>query len=100
MPTIADGLAGGIGKICFEVAQKSIDDVIVVEERRVREAVAELVTKEQLLVEGSGGIGVAALLHNSSRFRGRRVAIVLSGSNIDPRVLVDCLCEGQGEHSG
>lgn len=100
MPTIADGLAGGIGKICFEVAQKSIDDVIVVEERRVREAVAELVTKEQLLVEGSGGIGVAALLHNSSRFRGQRVAIVLSGSNIDPRVLVDCLREGQGEHSG
>ncbi len=94
-PTIADGLAGGIGKICFEVAQDLLDDVLVVTEQQLIAAVGEIVTREQLIVEGSGAVGVAALLNDSARFLNQRIVIVLSGANIDPLVLSECIRSSQ-----
>ncbi|MCX7839232.1 MAG: threonine/serine dehydratase [Anaerolineae bacterium] len=83
-PTICEGLAGGIGKMVFAAAkQKLIDDVIIVAERDVRAAIRALAETEQLIVEGSGAVGVAALLTHAFDARGARVAVVLSGGNID-----------------
>ncbi len=82
-PTICDGLAGGIGKICFEVAKKLIDDVVLVEEDETKAAIRALVETQQLVVEGSGAVGIAALLARKVDLRGKRVAVVLSGGNID-----------------
>ena len=82
-PTICDGLAGGIGKICFEVAQKFVDDVAIVEEDETKAAIRTLAETQQLIVEGSGAVGVAALLARKVDLIGRRVAVVLSGGNID-----------------
>ncbi len=83
-PTLCDGLAGGIGKIVFESArQKLIDEVMVVSERATRQAIAEFARGEQMIIEGSGAVGLAALLENPARFRRQRVALVLSGANID-----------------
>jgi threonine dehydratase len=91
-PTICDGLAGGIGKIVFEVAQKKwIDDVIIVEETETRAAVRALAETQQLIVEGSGAVGVAALFARKNDFRGKRVAVVLSGGNIDLALLQEIL---------
>lgn len=91
-PTIADGLAGGIGRICFEVAQRCVDDVIIVREDELHAAVAALVAREQLLVEGSGAVGVAAvMLHAIEGLAGKRTAAVLSGANLDPETLSLCL---------
>ncbi|MCI0475260.1 MAG: threonine/serine dehydratase, partial [Anaerolineales bacterium] len=60
-PTICEGLAGGIGKMVFEAAQtKLIDDVVIVAEDDVRGAICALAETEQLIVEGSGAVGVAA----------------------------------------
>lgn len=83
-PTICEGLAGGIGKMVFEAAkQKLIDDVVIVAESDVRAAIRALAETEQLIVEGSGAVGVAALLTRAFDARGARVAVVLSGGNID-----------------
>jgi len=83
-PTICEGLAGGIGKMVFDAAkQKLIDDVVIVAEDDVRSAIRALAETEQLIVEGSGAVGVAALLSRTIDLRGKRVAVVLSGGNID-----------------
>lgn len=90
-PTICDGLAGGIGKICYEVAQKYIDEVVLVEEEETREAIRTLVQTQQLIVEGSGAVGVAALLAGKVRMPGKRIGVVLSGGNIDLPLLAEIL---------
>lgn len=83
-PTLCDGLAGGIGEIVFEIArQKLIDEVMVVSERATRQAIAAFARDEQLIIEGSGAVGLATLFENPARFRRQRVALVLSGANID-----------------
>lgn len=86
-PTICDGLAGGIGKICFQVAQKLVDDVVIVEEEETKAAIRALAETQQLIVEGSGAVGVAALLSRKVDLQGKRVAVVLSGGNIDLNLL-------------
>ncbi len=82
-PTICDGLAGGIGKICFQVSQQFVDDVVLVEEDETKAAIRALVETQQVVVEGSGAVGVAALLARKVNLKGKRVAVVLSGGNID-----------------
>ena len=83
-PTICDGLAGGIGKLAFEAGQHGlIDDVVLVEEAETRVAVRALAETQQLMVEGSGAVGVAALLAGKVKLAGKPVAVVISGGNID-----------------
>ncbi len=83
-PTICDGLAGGIGTMVFAAAQRGlVDDVVLVEEDEVRAAIRALAETQQLIVEGSGAVGVAALLTGQVDVRGKRVVAVLSGGNID-----------------
>ena len=90
-PTICDGLAGGIGKICFEVSQELVDDVVLVEEAETRAAIRALVETQQIIVEGSGAVGVAALLAQKINLQGKRVVVVLSGGNIDASLLTEIL---------
>lgn len=91
-PTICDGLAGGIGKMVFEAAQKKmIDDVVLVEEDETRAAIRTLVETHQLVVEGSGAVGVAALLARKIDLSSKRVAVVLSGGNIDLELLAQII---------
>jgi threonine dehydratase len=93
-PTICDGLAGGIGKIVFEVGQRGlIDDVVIVEEVETRAAIRALAETQQLIVEGSGAVGVAALLAGKIKLNGKRVAAVLSGGNIDLELLGEILTD-------
>ncbi len=95
-PTICDGLAGGIGKMVFEAAQsKLIDDVVLVEEDETRAAVRALAETQQLIVEGSGAVGVAALLARKIDMGGKRVVAVLSGGNIDLELLAGILTKDE-----
>jgi threonine dehydratase len=90
-PTICDGLAGGIGTICFDVSKQYLDDVITVEETETRAAVRALAETQQLVVEGSGAVGLAALLAHKIEMAGKHVAVVLSGGNIDLKLLAEIL---------
>jgi threonine dehydratase len=90
--TICDGLAGGIGQIVYGAARaKLIDDVVIVSERAVRNAVASFARNEQMMVEGSGAVGLAALAEIPGEFRGKRVGLVVSGANIDAEKLAEII---------
>ncbi len=84
LPTIADGIAiGRVGERTFEVISESVDDMILVREDSIAQAILLLLERKKLVVEGAGAVTLAALLENKDRFRGKRLALVLSGGNID-----------------
>jgi threonine dehydratase len=86
-------LAGGFGRVPFEIAAGLIDEVLVVPEGDVRQAVAWLVRHEQLVVEGSGAIAIAPLLNGQLDAAGQTVAAVLTGRNLDAALLQEILAE-------
>jgi len=87
-PTIAEGIAvQSAGLLTREIVAALVDDILVVTEQRVEEAVALAVEIEKTVVEGAGAVGIAALLEYPERFHGRKVGVILSGGNIDVRVL-------------
>jgi threonine dehydratase len=90
-PTLADGLAGGIGEIVF-AHRHLIDEVVTVSEEETADAVAALLAEDQVVSEASGAVGVAALRSGRIVPRdGRPVAVVITGGNIDARVLARLL---------
>ena len=93
-PTICEGLAGGFGIVPFGIAKDLIDEVVLVNEEETRDAIFALLKAEQLVVEGSGAVGVAALLFDKVDLKGRKVVAVISGGNIH----IDLLFEILGEH--
>jgi len=92
-PTIADGLAGGFGRRPFEIAGHLIDEIVLVSEEEIRAAVFTLLEQAQLVVEGSGAVGIAALLAGKVNLAGRKVVVILTGSNIDASLLFEIMSE-------
>jgi threonine dehydratase len=89
-PTIAEGIAvKAPGKLTREIASALVDDFLLVSEQEVEHALALALEIEKVVVEGAGGL--AAVLEHDARFRGRRVGIVLTGGNIDLRVLASVI---------
>jgi threonine dehydratase len=95
-PTIADGLAGGFGRLPFEIAGELIDEIVLVSEEETRAAVFALLELAQLVVEGAGAVGIAALLAGKVNLAGRKAVAVLSGANIDARLLFKIMSERSG----
>ncbi len=92
MPCAGDTLAEGIavkepGGITSKLVEALVDDIVLVSERRLEEAVSLLLQIEKTVVEGAGAAGFAALLSEPQRFKGKTVGIILCGGNIDPRLL-------------
>lgn len=87
--TIAEGLSGGIeaGSITFGIVQQYVDRVVLVREETIRKAVYLLCKEEGLVVEGSAVAGVALLLEHPQEFKGKKVALVVTGGNIDQSLL-------------
>jgi threonine dehydratase len=85
MPTLADGLAGQINDEELAVGRASLDDIVTVTEQEIAAAIAWLSHEHDMRVEGSGAVGVAALLHQRVRAPASPVAVVVSGGNIDER---------------
>ncbi|RMG97560.1 MAG: pyridoxal-phosphate dependent enzyme [Chloroflexi bacterium] len=86
-PTIADGLAGGFGQIPFTLAADFITSIQLADEQTIRRAVYTLLNWHQLVVEPSGAIAIAPLLTNQLDIQGKRVVCILSGGNLDTRLL-------------
>ena len=96
MPCAGDTLAEGIavkepGKITAEIVRALVDDIVLVGERRLEEAVSLLLQIEKTVVEGAGAAGLAALMSEPERFKGKKVGTVLCGGNIDTRLLANVL---------
>jgi threonine dehydratase len=85
-PTLADGLAGGIGEIVFG-HRDLIDDVVLVSEAEIEDAIVALIGDDQVVAEASGAVGVAAIRSGKSRAGSRPVVAIVTGGNIDASVL-------------
>ncbi|MEQ9640919.1 MAG: threonine ammonia-lyase [Alphaproteobacteria bacterium] len=87
-PTLAEGIAvKSPGKLTLPVVRDLVADIALVGEVALERAVAHCLEAEKLVVEGAGAAGVAALLADPARFKGRRVGIMICGGNIDSRLL-------------
>ncbi|WP_426256138.1 threonine ammonia-lyase [Sphingomonas sp. DC2300-3] len=96
LPCAGDTLAEGIavkepGGITSRMVAELVDDIVLVGERNLEEAVSLLLQIEKTVVEGAGAAGLAALMAYPERFKGRTVGIVLCGGNIDTRLLANVL---------
>ncbi len=89
-PTLADALAGGIkpNKYTFELIQKTVDETVLVSEQEIAAAMAFALERHHLVVEGSGAVGIAALRAGKIQHLGERVAVVISGANVDMPLLL------------
>jgi threonine dehydratase len=93
--TIAEGIAvRDIGKLPLEIARALLDRVVSVDEIAIERAIALFIEIEKTVAEGAGATGLAALLAYPKLFTGRKVGIVLSGGNIDTRLLASVLLRG------
>ena len=93
--TIAEGIAVGTpGRITQELIARYVDDLVLVDEGDIEQAIVMLLEIEKTLVEGAGAAGLAALLKEPDRFAGRTVGLVLGGGNIDPLLLAAIIERG------
>ncbi|MDP3673001.1 MAG: threonine ammonia-lyase [Telluria sp.] len=93
--TIAEGIAVGTpGRLTQEIIEKHVDDMVLVDEGDIEQAIVMLLEIEKTLVEGAGAAGLAALLKEPQRYRGRKVGLVLGGGNIDPLLLAAIIERG------
>jgi threonine dehydratase len=82
---------GGIGlnnRYTFAMVQKYVDDVVLVSEEEIAEAMVYALRQEHLVVEGGGAVGIAALLHNKVSRLGQNVVVVISGGNVAVNTLL------------
>ncbi len=90
--TLAEGIAvKDPGKLTLAVCRELVSDVVAVEEVAIERAAAMLIETQRLVAEGAGATPLAAVLSDPDRFRGKRVALILSGGNIDARLLSSML---------
>jgi threonine dehydratase len=86
--TIAEGIAvKDPGKITREIVRTHVRDILLVDEAQIEKALAAMLEIEKTVVEGAAAAAYAAVLENKQLFHGRKVGIVLSGGNIDMRLL-------------
>jgi len=93
--TIAEGIAVGTpGRVPQALIERWVDDMVLVDEGDIEQAIVMLLEIEKTLVEGAGAAGLAALLKHPQRFRGRKIGLVLGGGNIDPLLLAAIIERG------
>ncbi|MFL5266007.1 MAG: threonine ammonia-lyase [Stellaceae bacterium] len=98
-PAAAATLAEGIavkepGRLTRQIVKALVSDIVLVDDLMIEAAVEMLIERQKLVVEGAGAIGLAAVLAAPERFCNRRVGIVISGGNIDARLLASILMRG------
>ena len=87
-PTLADGLAvAEVGKLCFEIARQVVDQLLLVDEAQIAQAVLRLLELEKMMVEGAGAVPLAAAMNPAVELAGKKVVLILSGGNIDVTVI-------------
>lgn len=93
--SIADGIAVKTpGELTIPIVRALVDDILLVEEPALEQAVLHLLELEKTVAEGAGAAGLAALLSYPKRFAGKRVGLIVCGGNIDSRLLSEVILRG------
>jgi threonine dehydratase len=86
--TIADGIAvRAVGEIPLEIVQRYVDDIFTVTEEEIATALLLLLEVEKTVAEGAAAVGLAALMHKRTDLNGKKVAVLISGGNIDVNLI-------------
>lgn len=86
--TLAEGIAvKKPGELTMPVVRDLVDEILLVNEVMIEQAVGILVEQQRLVSEGAGAAGVAAMMQYPDHFKGRKCGVVICGGNIDPRLL-------------
>ncbi len=94
-PTIADGIAvRQVGALAYELCRRWVDEVVVVDEAEIANAILLLLEIEKTVVEGAAATTLAAVLNKKIALAGKRVALVLSGGNIDVNIIARVIERG------
>ena len=86
--------AYGPGALALPLIRGRVDDVLLVAEDDIEQAILMLLEIEKTVVEGAGAVGLAALMKHRARFAGRKVGLILCGGNIEPLVLAEIIQRG------
>ncbi|MBL8525167.1 MAG: threonine ammonia-lyase [Betaproteobacteria bacterium] len=93
--TIAEGIAvKEPGKLTREIVERTVSDILLVDEGDIEQAIVMLLEIEKTVVEGAGAASLAALMKYPEKFAGRKVGLVLCGGNIDPLMLAEIIQRG------
>ena len=90
--TLAEGIGvKNFGKLTLPIIRDLVSDVLLVSETQLERAVNAYLTLQKTMAEGAGAAGLAAMLKEPDRFKGRRIGLILTGGNIDPRILASIM---------
>ena len=93
--TMADGIAvKEPGKLTLDIVRECVDEILLLDEEDIEDAVLHLLEVEKAVVEGAGAVGLAAVMRYPELFRNRQVGLVLSGGNIDLLILSSIIQRG------
>jgi threonine dehydratase len=93
--TLADGIAvRKAGKLTLPLVRKYVDSIVTIEEDEIAAAILVLLEREKILAEGAGAIALAAILQNKIGRRGKKIAVLISGGNLDVNVLSRIIEQG------
>jgi threonine dehydratase len=90
--TLAEGIAvKNAGTLTLPIVRELVSDILLVNETHLERAVNAYLTLQKTMAEGAGAAGLAAMLSEPQRFRGKSVGLILCGGNIDPRILASIM---------
>ncbi|MBA7465558.1 pyridoxal-phosphate dependent enzyme [archaeon] len=91
--SIAEGLYGGIeeGSVTFDLCRRYVDEIVLVQEETILEAMGRLLKHQHQVVEGAGAVGAAAIMEDPKRFKDKRIGVVVSGGNVEADLLKEAL---------
>ena len=89
LPSLADGLVGNLDPdtITFDLVRRHVAGIVTVAEDTIATAMSQLVAEERVIAEGAAATAIAGVLGGRLPIAGRRIAVILSGSNVDPHKL-------------
>jgi threonine dehydratase len=91
-PTLAEGIAvKNVGALTLPIVRDLVSEIVLVDEAHLERAVNAYLTLQKTMAEGAGAAGLAAMLVEPKKFRGRKVGLILCGGNIDPRILASIM---------
>lgn len=93
--TIAEGIAvKKPGELTLPIIEQLVDDVVLVDEEQIEQAVLLFLEVEKTVAEGAGAVGLAALLQNKDKYKGKKLGLIITGGNIDMPVLESIIQRG------
>lgn len=93
--TLAEGIAvANPGRLTLPIVRALVDDIVIIPEASIETAILQFLEIEKTVVEGAGAAGLAAMLKEPGRFKGRKVGLVVTGGNIDSRMLSSIILRG------